>query len=269
MIRRSWMKSAQPCNAASSRARQSLESLRTLPALGLRALERMIWFPVCLWCAEPVSETGKLCPVCWSKVRFMPTFLCDVCGMPLEGGGVCLACRRHPPHFDKARAACRYEGIPRHLILAFKHSDRLSNTQILAPWAMRAAGSWLTEVDHILPMPAARQRLIARRYNQAAELLRAIIAQHPNLKARACMDMLVRTRNTKAQVSMTRTQRRANIRGAFAVPEHHKPALKGHRVLVLDDVLTSGATMNEAAKTLKRAGAHTVYGVAVCRVVPS
>lgn len=238
-------------------------------ALFRRALDAVLP-PLCLSCGVVVAEPGSLCPECWSRVGFLAPPLCQACGHPFDvdpgAGGelVCGACLVKPPPWRRARAVFRYDRHSKPLILRFKHADRLEGGSAFARWMARAGAEMLAEAEVIVPVPLHRWRLLARRYNQAAVLALAL-GRHSGVAV--VPDALVRTRRTPAQGHMDREQRRRNVAGAFAVPESRQPLITGRRVLLVDDVLTTGATMGECVRMLTKAGAAAVDVLTLGRVV--
>jgi ComF family protein len=240
----------------------------TLRRAGRRTLN-FLFPPLCMVCRTPVSDPGALCGDCWQQIRFIDGPMCDCCGLPfdLDPGGTmrCAACHARPPAYDKARAVMRYDEKSRGPILALKHADRLDLAPTFGRWLERGGRELLSETDVILPVPLHRGRLWSRRYNQSAELARALgrLARRPiNFTA------LIRTRPTPSQGAMPSAQaRRRNMTGAFKVSERHKSAMAGRHILLVDDVLTTGATADACARALKRAGAAKVYVLALARVV--
>lgn len=223
--------------------------------------------PLCIVCREPVADAGSLCPACWSTLHFLDGPVCAVCGLPFDfdpaGETVCAACLAHPPAFDRARAILRYDDISRKPILAIKRADRLDLVPAFGRWLERTGRELLAGSDVLMPVPLHRARLWRRRYNQAAELARAL-SRCSGLP----LDVLSlrRTRRTPSQGEMPSAQaRRRNVRGAFAA--ERGAAVAGKRIVLVDDVLTTGATVNACAKALKRAGAAEVYVLALARVV--
>lgn len=224
--------------------------------------------PLCLCCHAQVSEPGALCPVCWSKIVFLAPPFCCTCGQPFEfdhGPGTCCGeCLREPPRFGRARAVFRYDDSSRSLILRFKHGDRLEGVPAFARWMARAGAELLAEADLLVPVPLHRWRLLSRRYNQAALLAMEISRQTGRA---AIPDLLLRPRPTKSQGHMNRSGRHDNVAGAFQVAPRHQAAVAGKRLVLIDDVLTSGATASECVRILRKAGAAHVDVLTLGRVV--
>lgn len=203
----------------------------------------------------------------WSRITFLEDPCCDGCGSPWEfdpGPGVrCAACEARPRAFGRARAACLYDETSRDLILKLKHGDRTDLADLMARWLSRAARPLLEEADVVVPVPLHRWRLLRRRYNQAAEVARPLARVHglPFLP-----DALERVRDTETQGGKSAVGRRRNVAGAFAVPDRARDRLAGKRVLLIDDVLTTGATAHACARALKGAGAAAVDVAVIAKV---
>lgn len=203
----------------------------------------------------------------WNRIVFLEAPVCDGCGSPYEydpGPGVrCAACMARPLAFDRARAACLYDEHSRDLILKLKHADRTDLAPVLARWLLRSARELVEEADVIVPVPLHRWRLLSRRYNQAAEMARPLgaLAGTPVLP-----DALARVRRTETQGGKSAVGRRRNMAGAFAVPPNRADQIRGRRVLLIDDVLTTGATAHACARALKAAGATAVDLAVIAKV---
>jgi ComF family protein len=236
---------------------------------GAAVVADLIFPPLCIACSAHVSDHGALCAACWRKIQFLDGAMCACCGLPFEldpgDGTICAACHANPPSFDKARAVMRYDEHSRRPILALKHADRLDLTPGFGRWLHRGGKELLDDADMILPVPLHSRRLWARRYNQSAELARALgwLTNKP-----VKFDVLLRARHTPSQGEMRSARaRRRNMEGAFRVSPGHKSAIAGRNALLVDDVLTTGATVDACARTLKRAGATKVFVLALARVV--
>lgn len=223
--------------------------------------------PLCLICDEIVATPG-LCGACWVRLRWIAPPLCSACGSPFELGGVgprrCVACSAGPSPLARTRAALRYDAHSRELALRFKHADRLHAAPCLAAWMAAAGAEILAEADIVAPVPLHWTRLAWRRHNQAA-LLAKLVAR--SAERRCVPDLLLRRRRTPPQGDLGPEARRRNVAGAFAVARRHRALLAGQRVLLVDDVFTTGATLMACATSLTRAGAARVDALTLLRVV--
>lgn len=213
----------------------------------------------------PAPMAGGLSAETWSRIHFLDGPVCDGCGVPYDydAGGRCAACLAKPRAFDAARAACLYDEVSREPILKLKHADRLDLAPLMARWLSRAAHALIAEADAIAPVPLHRGRLLHRRFNQAAEIARPLAALTgvPYLP-----DALVRRRATESQAGKSGSGRARNVAAAFEVPAGRAHQVAGKRILLIDDVLTTGATAEGCARALKRAGAARVDLAVVARV---
>jgi ComF family protein len=203
----------------------------------------------------------------WRRITFLDAPVCDGCGAPFEFDrgprARCAPCDAEPRAFERARAACLYDDASRGLILAFKHGDRTELSDLFARWVSRAGADLLADAEALVPVPLHRGRLLARRYNQAAEIARAL-ARRTMVRHRP--DALVRKRATDTQGGKSGSGRRRNVEGAFVVPAGRRAQVEGRRVLLIDDVMTTGATAEACAKALLKAGARAVDLAVVARV---
>lgn len=224
--------------------------------------------PRCPGCGEIVDGDGRFCLGCWSSLRFITPPYCATCGDPFEvaqaDGSLCGKCLATPPKWS-ARAAFAYEGAARDTVLKLKHGDQPHLARLMSTAMSRAGSEMLNQPDAlIVPVPLHRWRLWQRGYNQAAELARAI-ARLSGVEL--LVDGIERRRSTQPSGGLNPSERRANVRAAFRVPSARRGRITGRAIILVDDVLTSGATADACAGILLRAGAKSVDLLALSRVV--
>ncbi len=222
--------------------------------------------PQCLGCRRLVDRPGQLCPDCWGRIRFIAPPFCACCGLPFgrdEGAGtLCPSCIAEPPLFEHARSVFVYDEHSRDLVLSFKHADRTERSVPYGRWLARAAIDLTADCDLVVPVPLHRWRLWRRRYNQSA-LLALAVARETGRPA--AVDLLIRPRATPTQGGLGREARRRNVAGAIALRPGR--TVTGLRILLIDDVFTTGATVTACARVLLRAGAARVDVLTLARVV--
>ncbi len=244
--------------------------LARVRAGGVAALHRLadiVVPPLCLACRAPLADHDSLCADCWRQVDFIRPPLCERLGIPLPfdagPGAISAAAAADPPAYDRARAVARYEGAMRQLVHGFKYHDRQDARHLLGRWLQGAGTELLSDADLLLPVPLYRLRLLSRRFNQSAELAREL----SRLTGVPCDPfVLQRTRRTPRQVGLTREQRRLNVRGAFKVAADRVGMVDGANVVLVEDVITTGATVEACARALRRAGAARVDVLALAMV---
>lgn len=229
----------------------------------------LLFPPVCAGCRRHVSEPGVLCGECWPKVRFIERPFCEVMGTPFTqdfGAGFLSAeAIANAPPFARARSAVVYSGVAREAVQALKFSDRTDLAPWMARWMVRAGGDVLADADVIVPVPLHWTRFLRRRFNQSAELARAVAKQ---TGVRFEPTAIKRIKATRQQVGLPANQREDNVRAAFRVPEEAEILVSGRRVLLIDDVFTTGATVSAVTRALKKAGASAVDVLTFARVLP-
>lgn len=246
----------------------ALRAVRPAAIAAGRAALDLVYPPVCLGCGSLAGRHGAVCVECWQRLNFIEKPYCPILGTPFShdmGAEIVSAeAIADPPRFDRARAAVAYDGLARGLVQGLKYRDRTDLAQTMALWMLRAADGRLEAADAIVAVPLYRWRLLRRKFNQSAELARALaaLADRPFLAG-----ALVRRRATRQQVGLGARQRRENVRGAFVVPDHAAGDLAGRKVVLVDDVYTTGATANEATRALKKAGVADVTVLTFARVV--
>ncbi|MBT5841493.1 MAG: ComF family protein [Rhodospirillaceae bacterium] len=224
--------------------------------------------PQCLRCGALTETDGALCQSCWPAVRFIASPHCGACGRPFEYDAgmdaLCGACARARPRYGRARAVFVYDADSRGLVLAFKHADQTHAARTFAKWLMRAGAPLLEDADLLIPVPLHWTRLFARRYNQAALLAQALERE---CGVGAMPRALMRRRKTEPHVRMSAHNRWRNVKGAFDIHASAKGRIEGKRIVLIDDVMTTGATVSTCADALLRAGAGNVDVLTLARVV--
>lgn len=235
----------------------------------MQSLLRMIYPAQCLTCPSTTESDAGFCGSCRREADFIEGLVCDACGAPVPGEAdgsavLCDDCLVVARPWTAGRAALVYKGTGRRLVLMLKHGDRTEVAGPAAGWMLRAAGPLLQEDMLVVPVPLHRFRFLKRRYNQAA-LLAAQLARQSGLGY--CPDLLVRTRATKPLDGIGRDSRFARLEGAITPHPRRGAALSGRDVLIVDDVMTSGATFAAASEACFSAGAKSVRVLALARVV--
>ena len=242
-------------------------ALPVIRRLGIGLLDAVLP-PRCLSCGALVETAHALCSECWPKVRFITEPLCAACGMPFEfevtAGTLCGACASSARPFGRSRAAIAYDDGSRGFILAFKHGDRTEATRAFAPWMAQAGRELLGDADLLVPVPLHWTRLFMRRYNQAA-LLALAIGRLTGVKV--APDLLVRRKRTPSLAHSGASARAKTVSGAFIVPPRRRPQAEDRRIVIIDDVFTTGSTVGACARALARSGARAIDVLTLARVV--
>ena len=222
---------------------------------------------LCVACREPVDGEG-VCATCWAKLSFIAPPFCPRLGIPFvyDPGPDLLSMEAiaNPPAYARARAAVRYDDVARTLVHALKYQDRTDLAPAMGRWMARAGSELLEEADALIPVPLHWRRGWSRRYNQSGALAR-VIGRQSGVKL--VSEALRRVRSTQQQIGLSRPQRASNVQGAFKVASHRQSEIQGRRVVLIDDVLTSGATADACARALLRAKAASVDVLVFARVV--
>ncbi|MBR0899262.1 ComF family protein [Bradyrhizobium tropiciagri] len=222
---------------------------------------------LCVSCREPVHGEG-VCADCWAKLSFIAPPFCPRLGIPFvyDPGPELLSMEAiaNPPAYQRARAAVRYDDVARTLVHALKYQDRTDLAPTMGRWMARAGKELLTDADMLVPVPLHWRRGWSRRYNQSGALAK-VIARQSGVKM--VSEALRRVRATEQQIGLSRKDRASNVQGAFGVADECKAEIQGRRVILVDDVLTSGATVDACARALLRAKAAQVDVLVFARVV--
>jgi ComF family protein len=238
-------------------------TLRTAGA----GLMRLVYPPVCSGCGKMVGRSAGLCPECWATVQFIERPYCDITGLPFDHdrgeGLVSPQAIAHPPPYAKARAVVFHDGVARKIVHGMKYSDRADLAAMMAAWMIRAGRDVVDDSDVIIAVPLHRGRLFTRRYNQSAELARSLarLSGKPFLPG-----VMRRVRATRQQVGLGLKARQDNVRGAFSMEPEQVQRFLGLKVLLVDDVMTTGSTVEAATRALLRAGAGQVNVLTFARV---
>ena len=222
---------------------------------------------LCVACREPVDGEG-VCASCWAKLSFIAPPYCPRLGIPFvyDPGPELLSMEAiaNPPAYQRARAAVRYDEVARTLVHALKYQDRTDLAPAMGRWMARAGHELLETADLLVPVPLHWRRAWHRRYNQSGALAR-VVERQSGVKLKG--ELLRRVRATEQQVGLSRSQRASNVQGAFGVSADQRSEIQGRRVILIDDVLTSGATVDACARALLRAKAVQVDVLVFARVV--
>lgn len=263
-----------PAREMRYRFAMGLRGLRGLAGID-RVLQRplsllvdLVYPPACAVCGVSTGRHRGVCPKCWSELRFIERPYCEVLGIPFShdlGPGILSAAAiAEPPPFDRLRTAAFHDEAVRNLVHGLKYRDRTDLAPMMAAWMLRASDGAVERCDAILPVPLHRTRILSRRFNQAAELARHMAkqAERPLLPA-----TLLRVRRTRQQVGLGAKARQDNVRGAFAIAAGREGDVFGKRLVLVDDVYTTGATVAAAARVLRRAGAAEITVLTFARAL--
>jgi ComF family protein len=222
---------------------------------------------LCVACREPVDGDG-VCATCWAKLSFIAPPFCPRLGIPFVydpgPGMLSMEAIADPPAYTRVRAAVRYDDVARTLVHALKYQDRTDLAPAMGRWMARAGRELLAEADVLIPVPLHWKRGWSRRYNQSGALARVIERQ---TGVKLSSEALRRVRPTQQQIGLSRKERASNVQGAFKVAADRQSLIHGRRVVLIDDVLTSGATVDACARALLRAKAASVDVLVFARVV--
>ncbi len=240
-----------------------------LPGAAAARAVSLVYPPVCAACSASTGQSHGLCARCWAGLTLIARPYCERLGTPfaLDLGGALIspAAMSDPPVFARARAVCGYDDIARALVHKLKYGDKLELAITMGTMMALAGRELVEDADLIVPVPLHRWRLWRRRFNQAAALSDALATRTALPVDRTA---LVRVKRTKPQVGLSRNERADNLQGALRVPPAARHRIEGRRILLVDDVLTTGATANASARALLRSGATAVDLLTFTRVIP-
>lgn len=244
-----------------------LQCEKGVPRRFLSEVESVLYPGRCLCCFESVDKSGRLCADCFRDTTFLTGLCCDGCGAPLPGEGgekvLCDECLRFPMPWAHGRAAILYSGAGKRAVLGLKHADRLDSVPALAGWMDRAGADLLDRADLLVPVPVHWRRLLRRRYNQSVELARALGRTRG---IQVAPTLLRRSRATGTQDGKSREERYRNLVAAIRVNPRNNMEINGKNIVLIDDVMTSGATLSACAEALAPLGPSEINALTLARV---
>lgn len=229
----------------------------------------LLFPPQCGLCRELIDENGGICSNCWQELNFITAPFCKICGYPYEfdmgESAQCAACMANPPEYNGHRSVFHFDDGSKRLVHDLKYHDKPLMLDSFAKWLAQAAPDWLDLPDVMLvPVPIHRFRLLKRKYNQSALLVKAL-AEYT--QSDVGYDILQRVKNRPPQASLSRQKRLKNLAGAFRVNPKRKELIKARPIILIDDVMTTGTTINACAKILHKAGSGRVFSITLARTV--
>lgn len=232
----------------------------------LQSFLKIIFPSHCLACEKIISSDGLFCFDCWPKLQFISEPKCAVCSYPFEFQGLnllCGKCLEKKPSFDKAIAIFRYNHILRRVVSSLKFRDQTFLAQKFAKLLFDKSKNEIADCDFIIAVPLHVKRLKKRRFNQSVLLAKNLQKLAPQ-KEFYC-DFLIRTKATKPQMELKKKDRESNLKNVFAVNEKYREMVRGKKIILLDDVFTTGATLENCAKVLKKHGAKKVVVLTIAK----
>jgi ComF family protein len=228
----------------------------------------MVLPPRCIITGDTVEAQGMVAPRAWAELDFISSPFCNACGFPFDfeadGESLCGPCVSERPAYESARATLKYNESSRGLILGFKHGDKTHAVRAFVPWLKKTGEYMLACADYLVPVPLHRWRLVSRRYNQAALIAQALSKE---CGLAVILDGLERVRATPSQGHLTAKQRFKNVKKAFTLNPKAREKIKGKTIVLIDDVYTTGATVQECTDVLLKGGAAQVHVLTLARVV--
>lgn len=234
----------------------------------LHKILNLLFPPQCLNCDARVPTHGTLCQPCWQQIQFISDPMCDCCGLPFDydigSQALCAGCMQTRPPYAHARAAFRYDEHSRKLVTRLKYSDQTQLAKTYSTWLAKAGADLIAHSDIIIPVPLHYWRFVKRRFNQSALLAHALSKK---TGVKNITNALKRTRHTAPQTGLTKAQRKDNVKGAFMVNPRYAGSIKGKNILLIDDVLTTGSTIEQCSKILLKAGAMQINVLTLARAL--
>lgn len=228
----------------------------------------LIYSPLCILCKEQTYYPRNLCGDCWSKIEWITKPHCKICSLPFEyevdDSVICGACLSKKPSFDKMRSVFLYNDISARLISSFKYNDKTYPHNTYSNWMHRAGVDLWNEVDYISFVPLSFRRILSRKYNQSAILAKDL---SKIAKKEIIYNLMYRTKYVAPQASLNKKDRLKNVKGVFAMNKKYSKKIKGKTIIIIDDVTTTGATLNECAKILKKNGADKVFVLTMAKTL--
>lgn len=223
--------------------------------------------PSCLCCADVVEKHGQVCAACWQEIKFIGKYHCKKCNLPFDfdmgKDALCQACNAQKPRYTKALSVCEYEGAGKRLSSRLKFQDKTNLAPYMAKMMAKRAQKIRGKIDIIAAVPLHYRRKYMRKYNQSALLAKSVADE---MKLNYEPFLLRRIKATKQQTRLSFRERHKNVEGAFCLDA--KIDVMGKNIILVDDVMTTGATLNACAAALKSAGAKRVYALTFARVKP-
>ncbi|MDA0782364.1 MAG: ComF family protein [Rickettsiales bacterium] len=242
-------------------------SNRKIKALINRTTD-ILFPPQCFSCRRNIESQGSLCSTCWEAIEFITTPQCNICGTPFElaaqNGSICGSCIASPPLFTNARSVFCYNDKSSRIITDFKYYDKTHNCKYFAAWLLRTGNELIEKSDIITSVPLHKIRLLGRRYNQSALLCNSL---GKLAEKQVNNELIIRHKHTRPQAGLTFKTRIKNVKHAFKVNKKFVSEIDGKNILLIDDVITTGSTIDACTKTLLRAGASNVFVLTLAMTV--
>ena len=232
---------------------------------------RIIFPPKCVLCDKIVEDEDSLCCDCWKKIRFINRPFCDRCSAPFEfkvaDDDICLTCMKNEPLYVKSRSAVVYNSDVAKIIFKFKFYDKIHMKRFMGKCMCRAASDIIDNINILIPIPLHKKRLIHRKYNQSLLLADEIAKNSGKI---VLHDFLYKTKHTVPQASLKQNERQNNLKNKFAINPKYLKDIKKYENLgfaIVDDVITTGSTINESIKVMREAGINNIYAISFAKTV--